>query len=253
MILRRMIDHVRTQNWLAVFLDFVIVVLGVFIGIQLGNWNAARGDRAIETRALTLLLEEAENNVAYSRLIIYRAGKLQADRIATNMLLNGGEADPEAALRGLSVMTAYRDMTPIHAAYDELTSSGGIVKIRSDAIRGDLSLYNGVVIFHDRARQEYMDRAPDIMSLASPYMTLTYNPAEATGYGADVDWQAAAGDRALRNAVARVMGEQIVFSERREIVRDHVERLCQSIAAELGVPCDPPDWVANEIAGEAFE
>ncbi|MEM6537233.1 MAG: hypothetical protein AAF668_05830 [Pseudomonadota bacterium] len=44
MILRRIIEHVRTQNWTAVFLDFAIVVVGVFMGIQLGNWNAARAD-----------------------------------------------------------------------------------------------------------------------------------------------------------------------------------------------------------------
>jgi len=29
MLLRRMMQHVRTQNWFAVFLDFVIVVVGV--------------------------------------------------------------------------------------------------------------------------------------------------------------------------------------------------------------------------------
>jgi hypothetical protein len=34
MLLRRVIEHVREQNWLAVFIDFLIVVVGVFIGIQ---------------------------------------------------------------------------------------------------------------------------------------------------------------------------------------------------------------------------
>ena len=42
MILRRVIEHVKAQNWLAVFLDFVIVVIGVFIGMQVSNWNNAR-------------------------------------------------------------------------------------------------------------------------------------------------------------------------------------------------------------------
>ncbi len=44
MILRRVIEHVKDQNWTAVALDFVIVVVGVFIGIQVANWNAARQD-----------------------------------------------------------------------------------------------------------------------------------------------------------------------------------------------------------------
>ena len=42
MILRSITRHVRDQNWFAVGLDFLIVVLGVFIGIQVANWNSAR-------------------------------------------------------------------------------------------------------------------------------------------------------------------------------------------------------------------
>jgi uncharacterized membrane-anchored protein YhcB (DUF1043 family) len=42
MLLRRVIDHVREQNWTAVGIDFVIVVVGVVIGIQVANWNEER-------------------------------------------------------------------------------------------------------------------------------------------------------------------------------------------------------------------
>ena len=39
MILRSVTKHVKDQNWFAVFLDLLIVVIGVFIGIQVSNWN----------------------------------------------------------------------------------------------------------------------------------------------------------------------------------------------------------------------
>ncbi|AKS41202.1 hypothetical protein [Wenzhouxiangella marina] len=42
MILRRIMEHFKDQNWTAVALDFCIVVVGVFIGIQVANWNEAR-------------------------------------------------------------------------------------------------------------------------------------------------------------------------------------------------------------------
>ncbi len=45
MILRRITEHVKAQNWFAVAIDFVIVVVGVFIGIEVSNWNAALADR----------------------------------------------------------------------------------------------------------------------------------------------------------------------------------------------------------------
>ena len=39
MRLRRITEHLKTQNWFSVGLDFVIVVFGVVIGIQVANWN----------------------------------------------------------------------------------------------------------------------------------------------------------------------------------------------------------------------
>ncbi|WP_411818417.1 hypothetical protein [Hyphococcus sp. DH-69] len=55
MLLRRITEHVKAQNWTAVALDFVIVVVGVFIGIQVANWNDARQERATETTYLRSL------------------------------------------------------------------------------------------------------------------------------------------------------------------------------------------------------
>lgn len=46
MLLHRIVEHVRTQAWTAIAIDFVIVVTGVFIGIQAANWNEARADKA---------------------------------------------------------------------------------------------------------------------------------------------------------------------------------------------------------------
>ncbi len=54
MLLRRVIEHVKAQNWFAVCLDFIIVVIGVFLGIQIGNWNE---DRIFENRERQLLVE----------------------------------------------------------------------------------------------------------------------------------------------------------------------------------------------------
>jgi hypothetical protein len=59
MILSRVIEHVKKQHWTAIGIDFFIVVFGVFIGIQLGNWNQARVDHVDERRLLTRLDDEA--------------------------------------------------------------------------------------------------------------------------------------------------------------------------------------------------
>ena len=54
MILRRLTHNLRTQNWTAITIELFIVILGVFIGTQVSNWNAQR----IEKRETALLLVE---------------------------------------------------------------------------------------------------------------------------------------------------------------------------------------------------
>lgn len=48
LLLRRVMGHVRAQNWAAVGIDFVIVVVGVFVGLQAQQWAETRADRRIE-------------------------------------------------------------------------------------------------------------------------------------------------------------------------------------------------------------
>lgn len=53
MILRRLASAIRRQDWFAILTEFVIVVTGIVVAIQFGNWNEARlkAERAVEYRA----------------------------------------------------------------------------------------------------------------------------------------------------------------------------------------------------------
>ncbi len=64
MILRRITEHVKAQNWFAVAIDFVIVVVGILIGIQVSNWNSARATAlAIDYRRTASRLETIQIEV----------------------------------------------------------------------------------------------------------------------------------------------------------------------------------------------
>ena len=45
MPLRRFVAHARKQDWMAIAIEFVLLVLGVFLGIQVSNWNTERENR----------------------------------------------------------------------------------------------------------------------------------------------------------------------------------------------------------------
>lgn len=68
MILRRLSDAFRKQDWFTVAVEILIVVLGVFLGIQLGNWNEARKAQASEQQ----LLEGLHNDVLLAEVMLER-------------------------------------------------------------------------------------------------------------------------------------------------------------------------------------
>ena len=63
MILRRITEHVKAQNWFAVGLDFLIVVIGVFVGLQVQQWSTERTANAHELKLLGELRTELENSI----------------------------------------------------------------------------------------------------------------------------------------------------------------------------------------------
>ena len=64
MLLRSISKHVKAQNWFAVGIDFAIVVVGVFIGIQVSNWNERMAFQKHEESLMQELRAEIVQNLA---------------------------------------------------------------------------------------------------------------------------------------------------------------------------------------------
>lgn len=63
MLLRRVTQHFETQNWTAIGIDFVIVVVGVFIGIQVSNWNEERESQNSERAFVEAIRDDIAQNI----------------------------------------------------------------------------------------------------------------------------------------------------------------------------------------------
>ena len=61
MIFRRAVARLRGQDWLAITIQVAIVMIGVFMGIQVANWNEERLERHETQRMLTRLKPELRN------------------------------------------------------------------------------------------------------------------------------------------------------------------------------------------------
>ena len=66
MIFRRAVAKLRAQDWLAIFIEVGIVILGVFIGTWVANWNAARLSQRQTRETLIQLLPELKQLNAFS-------------------------------------------------------------------------------------------------------------------------------------------------------------------------------------------
>ena len=62
MILRRFTKHVSDQNWFAVGLDVLVVITGIFLGMQVTEWNEDRKAIGKERYYVDRLIAELEGN-----------------------------------------------------------------------------------------------------------------------------------------------------------------------------------------------
>lgn len=63
MIIRRLSQSLKEQNWAAIGIEFVLLVAGVFLGIQVANWNEERIFSARENAYLRELRDEIQANI----------------------------------------------------------------------------------------------------------------------------------------------------------------------------------------------
>jgi hypothetical protein len=127
MILRRVIEHVRGQNWTAIWIDLVIVVVGVFIGIQVANWNEDRLTRG-KAAVFTARLKEDLRQEAwrYQFLLEYYKDVRDATEAAADALSGKAPLSNEAFLVNAYRATQYKQGASTRSTYDELISTGNV-------------------------------------------------------------------------------------------------------------------------------
>ena len=86
MILQSLARNLRQQNWLSLFIELIIVIVGIFVGLQVSSWNSSRQDDAIEKIYLHRLLNDMEESIIGQDEQIESAGSPQSCGISTMRL-----------------------------------------------------------------------------------------------------------------------------------------------------------------------
>ena len=146
MLLRRISQHIKDQNWFAVVLDFGIVVVGVFVGLQVQQWALERERQVSEQAYLMRLhnevvqLSELRRHYDESRpLVVSNALAALAVLKTTDQTVNLTDFQ----CRSIIWSSSYYMTTPPYElpTLTELLSAGRLDTISSDLIRTEILSY----------------------------------------------------------------------------------------------------------------
>jgi len=137
-IIRRFSEHIGKQNWFAVGLDLIVVVVGIYIGLQADAFMSAKQDRDLEIEYLERLLTDMEESIVAqkSNLETFDDGTAAIDYIAE--LQKSGTFDgfdEERLILGLNSIGWVAPSATNMITIRELQSTGNISLIRDVSIR----------------------------------------------------------------------------------------------------------------------
>jgi len=143
MLLRRVTLHIQEQNWFAVFIDFLIVVVGVFIGIQVANWNTERLENQNEE---ALLISLTEDFSAHAIELERRLVRAEQSTIYTSELIKliRNKQQPTNADEitvKLRYAIRYSAPVPMPTSFAEALQSGKVVQLKNQRLRRLLNEY----------------------------------------------------------------------------------------------------------------
>jgi hypothetical protein len=192
MLLRRLLAHVKDQNWTAVLLDFFIVVFGVFIGIQVDNWNQSRISQQQERQFLELLVRDLKNDM--SQLDMLKDG-IGHHVNSTGLIVDSAESGSFLAdeiERAFTYLYLTLDYTPPTPTYTGLRNGANLDIMRDADLRSQVVDYYEVnqAIFRDDYVSDYTQAQAELHEHFWRYVRFRVpdNPYVPTPMPNDLDW-----------------------------------------------------------------
>lgn len=142
MLLRRVTEHIKSQNWFAVGLDFFIVVFGVFIGFQVDRWNEGRIEAAQENTYLNRLHTDMKTTIRRNeKQIRFMIKQTDRARLVLESLdeCKLAESDRNDFANGIYHLGKIFPTYVIKSTISELVSTGKIGIVKSSKLKAQLN------------------------------------------------------------------------------------------------------------------
>ena len=193
MILKKLAESIRLQNWFVVVLEILIVVIGIFIGLQVDDWNSRRIELKLEADYLEQLAQETDHN-----LVVYQKNAEYSDTnealtLAYYRYLNGeGVARPaEPKLLRMLCHPGFVSSPPYdNSVLEEMIASGMLARLQDIKLRSALANYRATQKVWDQLVVDSSDEYKKIFSFIDQFRQ--WRPAtKEEGFGnCTIDFQA---------------------------------------------------------------
>lgn len=170
MILRRLVTALRRQDYVTVLIETLIVVLGVFLGIQLGNWNEARQTDRLEREYLERLFVDANATIEdFNALSNWEQARMTQLHTVIEALRRGSftSAEREAIETGVALFGLVNTVAPRWGTVEELQSTGNITLIDDIELR---RLIADAEFSYDRSLGVTQPRVAQLIALRTDVM-----------------------------------------------------------------------------------
>lgn len=148
MILQRLASAIRRQDWFQVTIEILIVIVGIFLGLQVQQWNEGRAESIEEQNYLERLSAELSETIEFNRIII---DDLRNNHVSLSKgirsLLDGNLSEQTMPEFENNFYASSMFPHPIiqSSVINEMLSTGKVAIISNIQIRNALVRYNGAI------------------------------------------------------------------------------------------------------------
>ena len=260
MLLQRMINHVKDQDWFAVVLEFVIVVISIVAAFQLQSWGENRAAHQRAQQSIHMLYEESEEALQFwAETVKYADSRLELQDQVIAALSAGDRGDLKAdeiadALSGLSHYPALA--VPRHT-YDGLSSAGLLSEIDAPEAMAQLTEYYVSVDFVQGQIGHFRPSETEYFREPTAGINAVYDPTNPTRRREVVEFDKLAADPRFINNVIDALRNQLVFEFIRRGAMHKAADACRALATAVGKACEAyaayeevselPEWLMRDV------
>ena len=148
MILRRIAEGIKNQDWFIVVIEIFVVVIGIYLGLQVDDWQKERQDRAEEMRVLQQLGIEVEAAIEAKNNVLTTSREGEGFLIEAIEIIQGDREGDDLSFEQCSALWRSHIINPNFnglLTYEELALSGNLGLLSNPALRSALIAFQNQV------------------------------------------------------------------------------------------------------------